>query len=127
MTKRITTTNETPTIVLKSIIVDVTRDIKRDRKIDVDIDAKKVRIDLRKMFATQFNHVHNSSWTFTQTNARAIYDHVRAKHDAKYRDTIATRAKRATKTNATPRAKRVTKTNDDIVANVDANVIDANA
>lgn len=113
MTKRNTSSNETPTIVLKSIINDVIRDIKRDRKVDVEIDGRDVRMMLRKRRASEFAHNHNSSWTFTSSQRAIVYDDIRAKHDTKYRETIANRAKRETRTNATPRAKRVAKTNDD--------------
>lgn len=101
--KRNAKTNETPSIVLKTIHDDIMRD-----NANATITTKRMRVWLRANMRDV--HEHNASWIFTQSQ----YDIVRSHFDAKYRERIERAAKRA---NATPR-KRNAKSND--VANVDA-------
>jgi len=112
--KRNAKSNETPSIVLKTIHDDIMRD-----NANATITTKKMRARLR----VEMNdvHVRNSSWIFTQSQ----YDIVRAMFDDAYRAKIERAQKRNAKSNATPR-KRNTKTNVDVVAN-DTTTNDANA
>lgn len=110
--KRNTQSNETPSIVLKTIHNDIMRD-----NANATITTKQMRAKLRVVMNDV--HVRNSSWIFTQSQ----YDDVRSMFDANYRAKIERSRKRNAKTNATPR-KRKTQSND--VANVDANA-NANA
>lgn len=117
--KNNTQSNEMPTIVLKTILNDICNDVKRDRKIEIDINAKRVRDVMRREFASMMSHVHNSSWIFTSSQRDVVYDRIRVMHDAKYHETIERRAKRNAKSNDAPKStrKRNTKSND--VVNVD--------
>lgn len=111
--KRNATSNETPSIVLKTIHDDIMRD-----NANATLTTKQMRAKLRVIMNDV--HVRNSSWIFTTSQ----YDIVRAMFDATYRAKIERATKRATKTNATPR-KRNAKTNDvanDVVTNDVANV-----
>ena len=105
--KRNTKSNETPSIVLKTIHDDIMRD-----NANATITTKRMRVWLRANMRDV--HEHNASWIFTQSQ----YDIVRSHFDAKYRASCERRAKRDAKTNVTPRAKRNAKSND-VVANVD--------
>lgn len=102
MTKRNTKSNETPSIVLKTIHDDIMRD-----NANATITTKRMRVWLRANMRDI--HDHNATWIFTQSQ----YDVVRSHFDAKYRERIERAAKCA---NATPR-KRNAKSND--VANVE--------
>ena len=124
MTKRNTTSNETPSIVLKTIINDIVND-NPDHAFSRDTEraSKRVRVWLRANMRDV--HEHNASWIFTQSQR----DIVRSQFDPAYRAKIERATKRNAKTNATnattrkPRAKK----NDaqtnvaPIVADVDAN------
>ena len=102
-----TNANTAPTIVLKTVMNDVCADIKKDRKIDIDLDGKKVRDFLRRNAdALGIPHVHNSSWIFTMKQRDAVYDRLRAMNDPKYVETLARRAKAATRK---PRKAKETK------------------
>lgn len=105
--KRNTQSNETPSIVLKTIHNDIMRD-----NANATITTKQMRAKLRVVMNDV--HVRNSSWIFTQSQ----YDDVRAMFDANYRAKIERAQKRNAKSNATPR-KRKTQSND--APNVDAN------
>lgn len=105
-------TNETPTIVLKTIHDDIMKS-----NANATITTKQMRAKLR--VAMNDVHVRNSSWIFTQSQ----YDIVRAMFDDAYRAKIERANKRNTKTNATSR-KRNAKTNDVIVNDV-VDAIDA--
>lgn len=94
--------NERPTIVLKTVIDDMTRDNKRE------YDAKKIRARLRATPAMREIHTHNASWIFTQSQ----YDVVRAMFDERYAQRVAQRAKRETK----QRAKVITQSRDGVDA-----------
>lgn len=96
MTKRNTKSNETPSIVLKTIHDDIMRD-----NANATITTKRMRVWLRANMRDV--HEHNASWIFTQSQ----YDIVRSHFDAKYRARNERAAKRA---NATPR-KRNAKSN----------------
>lgn len=106
--KRNAKTNETPSIVLKTIHDDIMRD-----NANATITTKRMRVWLRANMRDV--HEHNATWIFTQSQ----YDVVRSHFDAKYRATCERRAKRDAKTNVTPR-KRNAKTNDANVTNDDA-------
>lgn len=103
-----TQSREIPSITLSSII----RDIYRDNT-NATITDKKARARLRVVYRDE--HVHNTSWVFTQSRAhdvRMMFDDVyRAKHERAQ--------KRATSTRATPRKRNAkshdvtTTTNDD--------------
>lgn len=112
MTRKIKT-NETPSIVLKTIHDDIMRD-----NANATLTTKQMRAKLR--VAMNDVHVRNSSWIFTQSQ----YDDVRSMFDAKYRERIERANKRNAKSNAKPKPKssrkRVVKSND--APNVDANV-----
>lgn len=112
MTKRNTKSNETPSIVLKTIHDDIMKS-----NANATITTKQMRAKLR--VAMNDVHVRNSSWIFTSSQ----YDVVRSMFDDAYRAKIERATKRNAKTNATPR-KRATKSNDvvtnDVVENVDA-------
>lgn len=110
--KRNTQSNETPSIVLKTIHNDIMRD-----NANATLTTKQMRAKLRVVMNDV--HVRNSSWIFTQSQ----YDDVRSMFDASYRAKIERAQKRNAKTNATTR-KRKTQSNDAIV-NVETN--DANA
>jgi hypothetical protein len=97
--------NETPSIVLKTIHDDIMRD-----NANATITTKQMRAKLR--VAMNDVHVRNSSWIFTQSQ----YDVVRSMFDAKYAQRIERANKRNARTNATPRKTRA-KSND--IANVD--------
>ena len=105
--KRNAKSNETPSIVLKTIFADIMRD-----NANSTLTTKKMRARLR----VEMNdvHVRNSSWIFTQSQ----YDIVRSMFDAKHRERIERANKRNAKSNATSR-KRNAKSND--VANVETN------
>ena len=105
MTKRNTKSNETPSIVLKTIHDDIMRD-----NANATITTKRMRVWLRANMRDV--HEHNASWIFTQSQ----YDIVRSHFDAKYRARIERAAKRE---NATPRKRRA-KTN--VETSNDANV-----
>jgi hypothetical protein len=92
MTKRNTKSNETPSIVLKTIHDDIMRD-----NANATITTKRMRVWLRANMRDV--HEHNASWIFTQSQ----YDIVRSHFDAKYRARIERAAKRE---NATPRKRR---------------------
>lgn len=112
MTKRNTKSNETPSIVLKSIHNDIMKS-----NANATITTKQMRAKLRVTMNDV--HVRNSSWIFTTSQ----YDVVRAMFDPNYAQKIERASKRNAKSNATPRAKRVTKSNDDatnVVEPVDA-------
>ena len=93
--KRITRTNETPTIVLKTIHDDIMR-----ANANATITTKKMRVKLRATMREV--HVANASWIFTQSQ----YDVVRAMFDAQYAQKIARAQKRDTSSR-----KRVAKSN----------------
>lgn len=97
MTKRNTKTNETPSILLKTLHDDIMRD-----NANATITTKRMRVWLRANMRDV--HEHNATWIFTQSQ----YDVVRSHFDAKYRARIERAAKRE---NATPRKRRA-KTND---------------
>lgn len=97
---RRTKSNETPSIVLKTIYDDIMRDNKNST-----LTCKKMRAKLRVEMRDV--HVRNSSWIFTQSQ----YDAVRVMFDPAY----AKRIERA--------SKRDAKKND--ANNVDANNVDA--
>lgn len=103
--KRNAKSNETPSIVLKTIFADHMRDNPNST-----LTTKKMRARLR----VEMNdvHVRNSSWIFTQSQ----YDNVRAMFDPKYAERIERRAKRNAKSNA---SKRNAKSNVDATSNVD--------
>lgn len=105
--KRNATSNETPSIVLKTIHNDIMRD-----NANATITTKQMRAKLRVVMNDV--HVRNSSWIFTQSQ----YDIVRSMFDETYRAKIERAQKRASKTNASPRKAR-TKSND-VATNVDA-------
>ena len=107
--KRNTQSNETPSIVLKTIHDDIMRD-----NANATITTKQMRAKLRVVMNDV--HVRNSSWIFTQSQ----YDDVRAMFDATYRERVARREKRNAKSNATPR-KRIAKSNVAPIVNDDAN------
>lgn len=77
--------NETPTIVLKTIHNDIMRDNKNST-LTTKMMRAKLRTTMREI------HVHNSSWIFTQSQ----YDDVRAMFDDAYRAKIERARKRAT-------------------------------
>lgn len=81
-------------IVLKTIINDVVRDVKNDRKIDVDVKGTKVRATLRRdeKIVALCGHAHNASWTFDNKSRDIVYDKVRLMYDAKYAEDIEQRA-----------------------------------
>lgn len=111
MTKRNTKSNETPSIVLKTIHDDIMRD-----NANATITTRRMRVWLRANMRDV--HEHNASWIFTQSQ----YDIVRSHFDAKYR----ARIERATKRNTSTRKRNAkTKTND--VVNVDATRVDDDA
>lgn len=110
MTKRNTKSNETPSIVLKTIHDDIMRD-----NANATITTKRMRVWLRANMRDV--HEHNASWIFTQSQ----YDIVRSHFDAKYRARIERANKRNAKSNATPTRKRNAKSNDANVTNDDAN------
>lgn len=110
--KRNAQSNETPSIVLKTIHNDIMRD-----NPNATITTKQMRAKLRVVMNDV--HVRNSSWIFTTSQ----YDDVRSMFDASYRARIERSRKRNAKTNATPR-KRNARSRD--VANVE-NVENANA
>lgn len=103
--KRNAKSNETPSIVLKTIHDDIMKS-----NANATITTKQMRAKLR--VAMNDVHVRNSSWIFTTSQ----YDIVRSMFDDAYRAKIERANKRATKSNASPR-KRVAKSND--VANVE--------
>lgn len=105
MTKRNTKTNETPSILLKTLHDDIMRD-----NANATITTKRMRVWLRANMRDV--HDHNATWIFTQSQ----YDVVRSHFDAKYRARIERAAKRE---NATPRKRRA-KTN--VETSNDANV-----
>ena len=105
---RNTKTNETPTIVLKTIHDDIMKS-----NANATITTKQMRAKLR--VAMNDVHVRNSSWIFTTSQ----YDIVRSMFDDAHRAKIERANKRNAKTNATPRAKRNAKSND-VATNVDA-------
>lgn len=88
-TKRNAKTNETPSIVLKTIHDDIMRD-----NANATITTKRMRVWLRANMRDV--HEHNASWIFTQSQ----YDVVRSHFDAKYRERI----ERANKRNANEHA-----------------------
>lgn len=108
--KRNATSNEMPSIVLKTIHDDIMKS-----NANATLTTKQMRAKLRVVMNDV--HVRNSSWIFTQSQ----YDIVRSIFDASYRAKIERATKRNTKSNATPR-KRVAKSNDAPIVNVDANV-----
>lgn len=97
--KRNTQSNETPSIVLKTIHNDIMRD-----NANATITTKKMRVRLRQTMNDV--HVRNSSWIFTQSQ----YDIVRAMFDDAYAQKIARAQKRD--------AKRKTKSRDVDVVDV---------
>lgn len=104
--KRATKSNETPSIVLKTIHDDIMKS-----NANATITTKQMRAKLRVVMNDV--HVRNSSWIFTTSQ----YDVVRAMFDDAYRAKI----ERANKRNTTSR-KRVAKSNDaPIVETNDAN------
>lgn len=105
MTKRNTKTNETPSILLKTLHDDIMRD-----NANATITTKRMRFWLRANMRDV--HDHNATWIFTQSQ----YDIVRSHFDAKYRARIERASKRE---NATPRKRRA-KTN--VETSNDANV-----
>lgn len=108
--KRNAKSNETPSIVLKTIHDDIMKS-----NANATITTKQMRAKLR--VAMNDVHVRNSSWIFTTSQ----YDIVRAMFDDAYRAKIERASKRNAKTNATPR-KRVAKSNVDVVETNDANI-----
>ena len=114
MTKRNTKSNETPSIVLKTIHDDIMKS-----NANATITTKQMRAKLR--VTMNDIHVRNSSWIFTTSQ----YDVVRAMFDDAYRAKIERASKRNAKSNDAPRAKRVAKSNDDatnVVATSNENV-----
>lgn len=107
-----TKSNETPSIVLKTIHDDIMKS-----NANATITTKQMRAKLR--VAMNDVHVRNSSWIFTTSQ----YDIVRAMFDDAYRAKIERASKRNTKSNATPR-KRNAKSNDVVVVDV-VDAIDA--
>lgn len=105
--KRNATSNETPSIVLKTIHNDIMRD-----NANATITTKQMRAKLRVVMNDV--HVRNSSWIFTTSQ----YDVVRAMFDDVYRAKLERAQKRNAKSNASPRKAR-TKSNVD-ATNVDA-------
>lgn len=107
--KRNAKSNETPSIVLKTIHDDIMKS-----NANATITTKQMRAKLR--VAMNDVHVRNSSWIFTTSQ----YDIVRSMFDDAYRAKIERANKRATKSNATPRKARaksnVVETNDAIDA-----------
>lgn len=103
--KRNANTNETPSIVLKTMHDDIMRDNPNATLTTKQMRAK-LRVEMRDV------HVRNSSWIFTQSQ----YDVARSMFDAKYRERIERANKRNAKTNATPRKRRA-KMNDDATTN----------
>ncbi len=94
MSRNRKSSNETPSIVLKTIHDDIMR-----ANANATITTKKMRARLRVVMNDV--HVRNSSWIFTTSQ----YDVVRALFDANY----ARKIERATKRNArAPRKARVT-------------------
>lgn len=89
--KRDTQSNETPSIVLKTIHDDIMRD-----NDNATITTKQMRVWLRAHMRDI--HIHNSSWVFTQSQ----YDVVRAQFDAKYRAKLERAQKRVTQSNDAP-------------------------
>lgn len=102
--KRNAQSNETPSIVLKTIYDEHMNDNKNST-----LTTKKMRARLRVEMRDV--HIRNSSWIFTQSQR----DVVRAMFDASFASRMIARDKRNAKTNA---RKVNVKTND---ANVDAN------
>lgn len=96
MTKRNTKSNETPSILLKTLHDDIMRD-----NANATITTKRMRVWLRANMRDV--HDHNATWIFTQSQ----YDIVRSHFDAKYRATLERAAKRDTSTR-----KRNAKSND---------------
>ena len=103
MTRK-TTSNELPTIVLKTIHDDIMR-ANANATLTTKIMRAKLRVTMNNV------HIRNSSWIFTQSQ----YDVVRAMFDAIYRAKIERASKRDTSSR-----KRVAKTND--VANVETSI-----
>lgn len=93
--KRNAKSNETPSIVLKTIHDDIMKS-----NANATITTKQMRAKLR--VAMNDVHVRNSSWIFTTSQ----YDIVRSMFDDAYRAKIERANKRATKSNATPRKAR---------------------
>lgn len=106
MTKRNTKTNETPSILLKTLHDDIMRD-----NANATITTKRMRVWLRANMRDV--HDHNATWIFTQSQ----YGIVRSHFDAKYRARIERAAKRENATPRKSRAKRDTQTNVDANAN----------
>lgn len=106
--KRNTQSNETPSIVLKTIHNDIMRD-----NSNATITTKQMRAKLRVTHA--HIHVRNSSWIFTQSQ----YDEIRAMFDASYASKIERARKRNAKTNATPRKRRAQSNDAPNVENVE--------
>ena len=110
--KRNAKSNETPSIVLKTMHNDIMRD-----NANATITTKKMRVWLR----ANMNDIHerNASWIFTQSQ----YDIIRSHFDATYRAKIERANKRNAKSNdaTTTRATRKTRAKSNDVANVDAN------
>lgn len=102
-TKRNTKTNETPSILLKTLHDDIMRD-----NANATITTKRMRVWLRANMRDV--HDHNATWIFTQSQ----YDIVRSHFDAKYRARIERANKRDTSTR-----KRNAKTN--VAPNVETN------
>lgn len=117
--KRNAKTNETPSIVLKTLHDDIMRD-----NANATITTKKMRVWLRANMRDV--HEHNATWIFTQSQ----YDIVRSHFDATYRAKIERAMKRNAKTNATPRNRKsraktndvVATSNDVVASNVETNV-----
>ena len=110
--KRNAKSNETPSIVLKTIHDDIMKS-----NANATITTKQMRAKLR--VAMNDVHVRNSSWIFTTSQ----YDVVRSMFDDAHRAKIERANKRNAKTNVAPR-KRNAKTNDVIVVDV-VDAIDA--
>ncbi len=97
--KTITTSREIPSITLSSII----RDIYANNA-NATITDKKMRARLRVMYRDE--HVHNTSWVFTQSRAHDV----RMIFDDAYRAKFERAQKRVTPKRVA--SKRVAKTND---------------
>lgn len=113
--KNNTTSNATPSIVLKTLHDDIMRD-----NANATITTKKMRVWLRANMRDV--HEHNATWIFTQSQ----YDIVRSHFDSAYRAKIERAMKRANATPRKPRAKKndaktpvVETSNEPVVANVE--------
>lgn len=89
-----TTSNNTPSVALKSIYAAIMKD-----NANSTLTTKKMRARLR--VEHKDSHLHNSSWVFTESDA----DRVRALFDPAFAKRLEQRAKRATKVTKPRKAK----------------------